>query len=101
MALGQTSPDDAEQIYLGDQPCRPLSTPRQATRADTPLLPGAPDGTKGPSDRLLLVTSRREGPSPAHAGLGGSLVSWFPQQERKIYRLTLLTGTPPCLYLGG
>lgn len=53
MALGQTSPDDAEQIYLGDQPCRPLSAPRQATRADTPLLPGAPDGTQGPSDRLL------------------------------------------------
>ena len=31
MALGQTSPDDAEQIYLGDQPCRPLSALRQAT----------------------------------------------------------------------
>lgn len=39
VALGQTSPERAEQIYLDTQPCRPLGAPRRAPGADTSHLP--------------------------------------------------------------
>lgn len=86
-------------------PAAPSVPPGGLPEQTHPIYPGTPDGPQGASDRPLHAARHREGPSPAHSDLSGSLMtkvvlSKFPQQERKTYRLTLQTGSSLCLYAG-